>query len=127
MAFNFDKYANTGKQFMHELTEELGYANEPERAARVLKSVLHTLRDHLTIEESLQLLAQLPMFLKAVYVDGWSGKQHKKIKHLNDFLSEIHQHDGFPAADDFGDGKETLALTVMVFLMLRKYVSEGEM
>jgi uncharacterized protein (DUF2267 family) len=127
MALNFENYAIKGNQFMRELSEKLGFEDEPQRAARILKSVLHTLRDHLTIEESLQMLAQLPMFLKAIYVEGWSAKKKKKISHISEFLDEVWENDGKSARNDFGDGEETLADIVMVFLMLRNYVSEGEM
>lgn len=127
MSLNFEKYAQTGTHFMKELSAELGYEEEPQKSARILKSVLHTLRDHLTLEESLQLLSQLPMFLKGIYVDGWTNHKKKKVKDLDEFIYEVWEKDGMTADIDFGDGQETLADAIIVFLLLRKYVSEGEM
>lgn len=55
-------------------------------AARIIRSVLHALRNRLSHQESFQLIAQLPMALKAVYVDGWKiKKEFQRISHLNEF------------------------------------------
>jgi len=52
--------------------------------------VFHALRNWLSHEESFQLLAQLPMALKGVYVDGWKfDKAFNRLSHINDFLDEV--------------------------------------
>lgn len=127
MGLNFEKFANVGNQFVKQLSVELGHHGDTDRTGRVLKSVLHALRNQLTIEESMQVLAQLPMFLKAIYADGWTEKKKKKIKHLNEFLDSVWEEDGALADKDFKDKAETERACVIVFLVLRKYISEGEM
>ena len=81
MSYHFNQYASEGNQFLKELAKALGNAENIAKAGRTLKSVLHLLRNQLTIEESLQLIAQFPMFLKAVYVSEWKpgnkGKQER--------------------------------------------------
>jgi len=42
---------------------------------RIVRSVFHVLRDMLSTEESLQLIAQLPMALKSLYMDGTTTNQ----------------------------------------------------
>ncbi|AKB78938.1 hypothetical protein MSHOH_2455 [Methanosarcina horonobensis HB-1 = JCM 15518] len=42
-----------------------------DRADQALRATLHTLRDRLTIEEIVQLAAQLPLPIKGMYYDGW--------------------------------------------------------
>ena len=37
-----------------------------------LRSVLQTLRDRLTVEETAQLAAQLPMLVRGLYYEGWN-------------------------------------------------------
>ena len=52
--------------------------------------MFHALRNWLSHEESFQLLAQLPMALKGVYVDGWKfDKAFNRLSHINDFLDEV--------------------------------------
>ena len=94
MALNFNKYATEGNTFLKEYTKEMNLGKDTEKAGRILAAILHSLRDIITIEESLQFIAQLPMFLKAVYVNGWTlrGKKKLKIKQMAEFidLSLIH-------------------------------------
>jgi uncharacterized protein (DUF2267 family) len=80
MAINFNKYAEEGNLFVKNLAKSFGHPDEIGPTGIVLRAVLHTLRDRITISESLSLIAQLPMFLKAVYVDTWK------------FRESIHHH-----------------------------------
>lgn len=70
MALNFNQYAAEGNTFMKAYAKELRLTGDYDKAGRILSTVLHGLREMITTEESLQLIAQLPMFLKAVYVNG---------------------------------------------------------
>ncbi len=123
---DFEKCARDGESFLRELSEKLGYQYESHKTIQILKSVFHTIRDHLEFEESLEFLAQIPTFLKPIYVDGWTYKEKKKLKHLNDFLDEVWENEGSPTTD-FGDRQKALGVIKIVFIMLRKYVSVEEM
>ena len=128
MALNFNKYAAEGNEFIKGLAKELGYPDDTGRAGRVLKTVLHALRHQLTAEESVQLVAQLPMFLKAVYVDNWSLHPHgEKPKHYKEFFEEIQKLDGKSGQHDFPDDDAIDNAVVVVFIVLRKHVSLGEL
>jgi len=128
MALNFDKFAAKGNEFIKELAKELGYPEDKSRAGRVLKSVLHALRNQLTTEESVQLIAQLPMFLKAVYVENWTlHKSKNKPKHFKDFFNEIRKFDTPVAQHDFQTDDDIDNAIAVIFMALRNYVSLGEM
>ncbi len=70
MTLDFEKYAAKGNEFINKLAEHLNDPDNRDRAGRILRSVLRALRNRLTVEESLQLISQLPMAIKAVYVEG---------------------------------------------------------
>lgn len=128
MALDFNKFAKKGNEFINELAEELGYPENTKKAGRVLRAILHALRDQITIEESVQLLAQFPMFLKAVYVDNWSlHKNKKRIKHLEDFFHEIREIDKRTAQYDFNTDDDIDNALIVIFIVLRKYISLGEL
>ncbi len=128
MAPDFNKFAADGNRFLKELARELGYPEDTAKAGRVLRSTLHALRRVLTLEESIQLLAQLPMFLKAVYVESWTSKKKpKKIKHLADFYNEIRKIDKQTAQYDFHKEEDMDKALKVVFMALHKYVSRGEL
>lgn len=126
MSLNFKKYSDEGNLFIRQLSKELGYPGDELKSGRILKTVLHGIRDHISHHESIQLLAQLPMFLKAIYVDGWSTKEQKRTKHINDFLEDIIELDGFNSEIDFPNYEKAANAITIVFNVLRKYVSEGE-
>lgn len=125
MTLDFEKYAKKGNEFMHHLEENLN-SNDRAHAGRILRSTFRVLRNHLTLEESLQLLAQLPMALKAVYVDGWSAAAHKKIKTAEELLVEVVQEDGNSAWRDFGSEDEIISAVRAVIDSLRMFVGNSE-
>lgn len=128
MALDFNKFAAKGNKFMNELSKELGYPEDTARAGRVLKTVLHALRNQLPIEESVQLLTQLPMFLKAVYVENWSLREkYTKPRNITGFFNEIREIDKQTAQHDFPKDDDIDNALSVVFMMLRKHVTLGEL
>jgi len=67
----FDKYLHEINAFIDELAENFGHMEDKNQTIRLLKATLHTLRDKITIGESLDLISQFPMMLKALYVEQW--------------------------------------------------------
>ena len=126
MALDFEKYAIKGNEFVGLVAEDLDLPVD--KAGRIIRSVLHALRNRLVHEESFQLLAQLPMAMKGVYVDGWKfSKPFSRIRHLDDFLDEVREEDGGLAGYDFGNQASAKVAVGAVFKALRFFVSEGEM
>src|ERR1043166_3664105 len=111
MSFNIEKFAQTGNRFVQDVAERIGEPENTAKAARVMRAVFHSLRNRITPEESLQLVAQLPMFLKAVYVDGWKlSKMYERIKHVTDFIDEVSNEAGRTGLNDFSTNDEALKL-----------------
>ncbi len=129
MALNFNQYAQEGNTFLKDYAKEMNLADNRDKAGRILTSILHALRDIITPNESLQFIAQLPMFLKAVYVNGWNLKRDKpKVKKMAEFIDLVRKHDGPAAINDFEYSDEVAEQYIdTTFIYLRKYVSLGEM
>ena len=124
---NFDKFAQKGNEFIKKVAIALGSADDRGKAYLVVRSVLHTLRRKISPQESLQLVAQLPMFIKAVYVEGWQWNQQlTRIRKMEDFVSAVEQEFGLIRYYDFKDLDEVERATKAVFKVLKSYVSEGE-
>ncbi len=126
MALRFDDYALKGKAVVAEVAKELN-TDDTDRAGRILRCVLRALRNRLTIEESFQLLSQLPMAIKSVYVDGWKVRMNpSKIKHIEDFRTEVMKEDDFAALKDFYyEGAVDEAIKA-VFKVLARHVTPAE-
>jgi uncharacterized protein (DUF2267 family) len=128
MALNFEKYAAKGNEFLNKLATRLGDVENRDRAGRVLRSVLRALRNRITIEESLQLLSQLPMVIKALYVDGWKPhREFARIKTMQDFSEEVLKEDDLSAWRDFSSLEEATDAIEAVMKTLADYVSAGEL
>lgn len=126
MSLNFNQYAVDANTFMKEYTEKLK-VEDKNKAGRILSSILHGLREVISTEESLQLLAQLPMFLKAVYVNGWSSHKKQRIRSLIEFIDLINRLDGATSIHDFESDEVTIKYIKTTFFVLRKYISTGEL
>lgn len=129
MALNFNHYASEGNRFLNDYTKKMNLGTNTDKAGRILLATLHALRDIIPIEESFQFMAQLPMFLKAAFVHGWSVRKKKpKIKHMADFIDLVRQHDGAAAINDFEYNDEVAERYIKTtFIFLRNYVSLGEL
>lgn len=128
MALYFDQYAAQGNAFLKQYAKEIGLSDNPDRAGRILTAILHGLRSIISVEESLQFIAQLPMFLKAIYVNGWSIKSQKeKVKNVEGFIDLIRSFDGRTSLYDFESDEIAEDYITSTFLMLKLYVSDGEM
>jgi uncharacterized protein (DUF2267 family) len=111
---------HTTNAWLKELAEELGWEDR-HRAYLALRTVLHALRDRLTVAEAADLGAQLPMLVRGLYYEGWnpSGKPVKERKR-EDFLAHISA--AFPGhAEIFPE-----AVAWAVFKVLQRHVSAGE-
>jgi uncharacterized protein (DUF2267 family) len=127
MAMNFKKYVQDAEDFISEVALELGDPDDKVRAGRVLRSVLHTFRDRVTPVESLQLISQFPMFIKALYVDGWKiSHEDRSLRHLGDFIEALRTADGPGNVYDFYTDYEAKEAIQAVFRVLKNHVTYGE-
>ena len=129
MALNFDQYAAEGNRFLKEYAKALDLGENTAKAGRIFAAIIHALRDIIPPQESLQFVAQMPMFMKAVYVHGWSMKKDKpKVKRMSDFIELVKRYD-YPAADSDFEYSDELAERYIdtTFIFLRRYISAGEL
>jgi uncharacterized protein (DUF2267 family) len=114
-------------EFLRELSENLGHREDEKQVKRVLRATLHILRERLTIQQSLHLMAQLPAFLKLMYVEGW--KYHEKpmrFRTVEDFKEAVKEEQFQLGERDFDWNESTEKIISVVIESLKKYLSPGE-
>ena len=117
----FDGTLQKTQIWLNDIMTELDWQVHPHKAYLALRTVLHALRDRLTVEEVVQLGAQLPMLVRGFYYEGWTLKgKPRKERHKEDFLAHIK--DAFK--DDFTSRPESIARAI--FKVLARHTSEGE-
>jgi uncharacterized protein (DUF2267 family)/nucleotide-binding universal stress UspA family protein len=79
----------TTNRWLRDVRIRLGEKHS-HHAFRVLRAVLHVLRDHLSIDHVASLGAQLPLLLRGILYEGWdpTGKPEKH-RHNADFVAEV--------------------------------------
>lgn len=116
----FSKTLEKTHEWLRDLMMDLAWQDE-HKAYLALRSVLHALRDRLTVEETAQLAAQLPMLVRGLYYEGWNptGKPVKE-RHQEQFLTHIREH--------FKNDERIVPEQMVraVFRLLSKHISGGE-
>ena len=80
--------------WINDVDDRLGWGNKP-RAYRLLRAVLHALRDHLPVNEAADLGAQLPTLIRGVYYEQWRpAVMPVKERHLEAFLADALSRPG---------------------------------
>ena len=115
----FEHTADLTGHWLDDIIGETGWNSR--RAYSALRSVLHVLRDRLTVDEAVDLGAQLPMLVRGMYYDGWRPSAHPlKYRHKEDFLQRVAEH--YPGLEE---DKRELAVRA-VFKTLARHVTAGE-
>jgi uncharacterized protein (DUF2267 family) len=90
-------------------------------AYRVLRAVLHVLRDRLTIDDAAKLAAQLPTLIRGIYYEDWDPSSTPMPAHTVDtFLEHVVSEGRFS-----GETEASIAVTA-VTAVLRKRLAPGE-
>ena len=126
MSINFNKYAEEGNAFINHLAKNLGHPEETGRTGIILRAVLHALRERITIPESFNLLSQLPMFIKVIYVENWKYSEHPVKFNKDEFLDEVKRHQDQLGENEFPWEESTEEIVKTVINELRSFVSKGE-
>lgn len=58
-------------EWINEICKELGW-QEKHRGHLLLRTVLHAVRDWLSVDEAADLAAQLPILIRGIYFEGWN-------------------------------------------------------
>ena len=117
----FDTTIQKTRVWLNDLMDELNWRGNPQKAYLALRSVLHALRDRLTVEEAVDLGAQLPMLIRGFYYEGWqlTGKPVKE-RHKEEFVDHIRR----AFRDDIRVDPEKVVRAV--FKVLARHTSAGE-
>ncbi|BAB52859.1 MULTISPECIES: DUF2267 domain-containing protein [Mesorhizobium] len=114
----FTHAAQQAQQWVKELAADLRWS-EPS-ACRLLRSVLHAMRDWLPPAETADFSAQLPVLIRGIYFEGWdpSAPEHERKK--RDFVLSVRNSFGYDDDVDFD-----VAISA-VFKLLDRHISHGE-
>jgi uncharacterized protein (DUF2267 family) len=107
------------QEWLQELSDN-GELSDPQESLAVLRSVLHHLRDRLTLEEAVDLGAQLPTLIRGIYYEGWQPhKPTTRIRARQKFVNEV-------ASKNFPNAVPSERAIRDVFALLAHHCDPGE-
>lgn len=116
-----ERSAEAAHIWYRDTAAELG-TDDLHYAARALRSVLHALRDRVTVEEAAQLASQLPTLIRGIYYEQWRPGATRHLAHDVDVFLEHVAAEGRMA----GETEASLAVAA-VARVLHRHISEGEL
>jgi uncharacterized protein (DUF2267 family) len=116
----FDSAVQETHVWLNDVMDELGWADQ-QRAYLGLRGVLHALRDQLTVDESAQLSAQLPIMIRGIYYEGWQpARVPIRERKREEFLNRVSE--GFSR----GPRMDPERMTRAVMDVIAHHVSPGQ-
>src|SRR5689334_23087261 len=118
-----DKSVQKTNVWLRDVNSELSWFTF-QRGYLALRAVLHALRDRLSTPEIAQFGAQLPIFIRGIYYEGWNPA-HTPVKSRGKelFLRQVRSHFEHTRNPDV-DAEE---ITRAIFRVLAKHISGGEL
>jgi uncharacterized protein (DUF2267 family) len=118
---SFDSTLEKTNHVLRDIEEHYGWTKEQRsRSYGALRSVLHTLRDRLTVQECADLSAQLPMLIRGIYYEAWNPS-HVPVKlRREEFLERVAAQLPYEVE---GKVEELVQTTLQA---LRRHITEGE-
>ena len=107
-------------EWINELTDRLGWSSK-RSALRLMRAVLHQVRDRLSPDELAQFSAQLPLLVRGMMFEGWVPKRTPiRERSVDGFADDV--------ASAMGDDLEFRGVGDVryVFDLLNNRISRGE-
>ena len=116
----FDRTIQETNIWLGEIAK--GLDADRQTSYRVLRAVLHALRDRLTVEQAAHLSAQLPMLLRGIYYESYQpARTPSAARSRADFLNTVRSELANAPPIDPEDACR------LVFDCMRSHVSPGQL
>ncbi|MGP1356369.1 DUF2267 domain-containing protein [Roseicyclus sp.] len=116
-----DESVQAANIWINEVDYRAGWGDK-QGAYRLLRAVLHALRDHLNPDEAAQLSAQLPLLIRGIYYEGYDpSRMPVRERSRERFVARVQEAFG---GGSMGDAEHAIGAVLDV---LDAHVSGGQM
>ncbi|GGG22008.1 DUF2267 domain-containing protein [Pontibacter amylolyticus] len=127
MPFIFEDSTKDAALLLKDVAAEL-QTEDLNKAGRIFRAVLQSVRDRMPVHDAIQFSAQLPVFWKGVYFDQYDlNKVPVKIRDAHDWINYIRNKNAFAADNDFQQDEEITAAFRAVFQALQRTMTDGQL
>jgi uncharacterized protein (DUF2267 family) len=117
----FDRTLQKSNLLLKEIESEFGWEGRRFQSYAALRTVLHALRDRLTVKEASDLAAQLPLLIRGMFYEGWDPSAVPIKMDHDQFYERIRTEFQYSFNGTIRD------LVAAVLRAVGKHVTEGEM
>lgn len=119
-AESFEATFHKTNVMIRAVEERFGWEDRA-KAYAVLRAVLHTLRDRLTVDNVAHLAAQLPMLVRGFYYEGWVPAHAPQKMNAAEFIGEVERQ-----IDPLSFGQATEEVIRGVVAIIQDYTDPDE-
>lgn len=108
--------------FLYQIKKELSLENTQE-AVKLVASVIHAVRQTLTLENAKLLLNKLPDFLKLIFASNWEQNEPQtKIQHLDELVALVMERDADQHKNLFKNEVHAITVIILTLKKLHKLI-----
>ena len=127
MPFIFEDSTKDAALLLKDVAAELR-TEDLNKAGRIFRAVLQSIRDRMSVHDAIQFAAQLPVFWKGVYFDQYDlDKVPVKILGAQDWINYIRNKNAFAANNDFQQDEEITMAFRAVLQALQRTMTDGQL
>lgn len=124
-----DTYMNEANAYFKKLAADLGHPDETDRVLRIWRAVMHSLRDRITISESFDLMAQLPVILRGLYAEQWKYSEKPPLRYetVEEMKQEVKKLQQRYGEKEFSWNEPTKEIISQSIDSMKGYLTDGQM
>ena len=127
MPFIFEDATKDATLLLHQVAAEL-QTEDLNKAGRIFRAVLQSIRDRLPVQDAIQFASQLPTLWKGIYFDQYEpDRVPVAIRDSQDWINYIRSKNAFAADNDFQQDEEISASFRAVFQVLQRTMTDGHL
>jgi uncharacterized protein (DUF2267 family) len=115
-----DRTVAKTNEWLDRLSQDMG-TDDRERSFRILRSVLHALRDRVGPKVAVHLAAQLPLLVRGAFYEDWDPDSTPQKLTLDEFIVRVEREATLHSS------AEAVTATRTVMQVLRSELSPGTM
>ena len=124
-----EKFVHEVNDYVNQLAIDLDHPNEQKRVLIIWRAVMHSIRDRITISESFDLIAPLPLILRGIYTTGWKYTEsppydYTTVEQMKEQVESLQNQYG---EQEFDWSRSTDDIISIVLDSLERYYTEGQM
>lgn len=124
-----DKHVIYLNELVLQVASHLKHPDDVNCAERAVRSVLITIRNCLSFEQSIKFINYLPLPFKAIYIQDWhiNDKVPERIHSMNEFIEQVYKLDAGLCSTHYKEHDAIKQAVKAVFKVIGLHISNADL